>query len=167
MKSAKFEFDGMFGLMELEFKGDTWRNVLFDFNRFQDLDCLLRQVFMMGTVDDRKCIPQFEEFAYKWQQGEVEKADFVNCRVGLSIGHICCLSATDENGEMVFPPWNETGSKAETEMTKQSPAKKSSSKKTTVKKSSEKNTPARKTVAKKSPVKKATAKKTTTKTQKQ
>ena len=76
MKSARFEFDGFFGEMVQEFKGETWRDVAFDFDRFQDLDCLLRQVYMMGTADDRGGVGPFEQFVYKWQRGEVTKEDF-------------------------------------------------------------------------------------------
>lgn len=131
MKQARIEIKGWMGTIAHDFEGESWYDVLVQFNNFQDLDCLLRQVYMMGTSSDRGGVGSFEDFVGKWRSGDVEKQDFAACRVGLSIGHICCLSAADEDGELTFPVWGGTAAKTEKparSATSKNPAKKASGK---------------------------------------
>ncbi len=103
MKSIKIEMTSWMGKSSYDCEGETWADVLARFNDFQDLGCLKRQVEEMGTAVDRGRFAPFEEFIKKWMSGKVVKEDFAACRVVLSIGSFRCLSAADENGEIIFP----------------------------------------------------------------
>ena len=108
MKSVIMEIEGWMGLFTEAFTGETWTDVLRSFDNFQDIGCLLRQVRQMGTPQDQTGIVSFEEFVDKWYAGSVTKEDFASCRAALSIGHLCCISASDENGAVEFAPFKQS-----------------------------------------------------------
>lgn len=102
MKTAKFTFNGVIGNMNMEFSGKTWSELLKDFSRFQDLDCLMHQAHTMGDFNDRASLETLSTFIEKCWNNDVTKEDFKDFRCHLSIGEIICVSCEDETGSVSF-----------------------------------------------------------------
>lgn len=97
MKSATFEFYMEWAKASITrtFEGKTWNEVGWELNAFQDIECLSRQIYEMGTADDMAALDALEAFYSALQSGRLNKRAFENLKAALSIGKIRCLSLSD------------------------------------------------------------------------
>ena len=84
--AATIEFNDSYGLQELFFQGKEAVDIIVSLQEYQDLSCLYRMAYAMGTEEDKKVAKELESFL----SSPYGIDDFDKINFPFSIGSIKC-----------------------------------------------------------------------------
>jgi len=103
MVAAIFCMDTWMGHEEHFFEGETASDLLDQFERYQDLECLSRMASSMGTKKDAREIKKLESLLEKRYAGDLSIDDLRNFNLDISIGklNVSEVAATPDEIEKI------------------------------------------------------------------
>lgn len=104
MNAALFEMDSWLGHQKYIFKGTCASTILSQFERVQDLSCLVRMGRGSEGKKGQKQLDRLEELLKKHYSGDLTMQDLLDFDVMLSIGAMKCtgIAETDEEIEKLI-----------------------------------------------------------------
>lgn len=91
MKTVTF----LIGTFTFTFSGPNWASIIAQLNRVQNLNCLVREVRMIGTEADEQEAAKLDAFLDKCYHDEATRRDFETLSINLSMATLRTLSVTE------------------------------------------------------------------------
>ena len=105
MVAAIFEMESMWGPEKHFFEGDDASSLLSQFERVEDLNCLIRMGRMQGPKKDQKELDKLEALLEKHYSDELTMDDLKKFSIKLSLGKlvVSAVAESDEEIEKIRP----------------------------------------------------------------
>lgn len=91
MFAALFEMTSWMGCQQYIFKGNTASNLLSEFERVQDLGCLVRMGRSQENKKGQKELDKLEAILEKYYDGSLTTDDLLTLDIAISLGTIKCV----------------------------------------------------------------------------